>query len=371
MNDRPTACDLLHAGAVALGLAMVAAPLAAQAAEETATLSGIVIDAASGTPVPDATVALPAHSLEVRTDADGAFELHDVPVGTWIVSASRFGYLGLIRRISIDASGRHVQLGLDAAPFALEGLTVAVDGVGALTGRVVDAGSGRPLPGVVVWVPAEGRGVPADDLGRFVVPEIPYGPQVLQVSRAGYGARLVPVTLGPRWTPVEIALQPDTAVLSRLPALSDRLRGRRNLYQGVVTTHDVERLVVSGVPDVREYIQKYTLTSVVPCSGVAKSFWCIEAGGNAIEPQVCVDGWLEWGGLDVLQQMGPHDLHLLEVYGTRGRIIRAYTHAYMETLARGVDGVTTDEPAPQREGVEGLGWSTPRSGAQAPLGLRC
>lgn len=356
---------------IVLGLAIASGQLHAQGSSDTAVLTGFVIDVSSGRPVADAIVGLPAQSLEVLTDQDGAFEIAALPVGTHVLTVRRFGYLDLSRAIAIEGSRRHVQLGLEPAPFGIEGLTVFVDGAGAITGRVVEAGSGESLPGVVVWLAAERRGEPADSAGRFRVDDVPYGPQVLQVMRAGYGPRMISVVHGPGAEPIEIVLEPDRGILAALPAVSDRLRGRRNAYLTVVTTHDTERLTRSGAEDVREYLFKYTLTRVVPCSGSAKSFWCIDYRGEPTEPKVCIDGWLEWGGLDLLQRMGPNELHLLEVYGSSGTIIRAYTHEYMESLAGGASGVAGQEPTPQREGVEGVGWAPSRTGAAASIGLRC
>jgi hypothetical protein len=353
---------------IALGLAVAAGPLAAQ---DAAVLTGFVIDVSSGRPVPDAMVALPARSLEVMTDGEGAFQLTGVPRGTHVLTVRKFGYLDLSRAVAVVGSRRHLQLGLEPAPFGIEGLTVFVDGAGPITGRVVEAGSGAPLPGVVVWLAAERRGEPADTTGYFLVNDVPYGPQVLQVLRAGYGPRMIPLLHGPGAEPIEIALEPDHGILAALPAVSDRLRGRRNGYLTVVTTHDTERLTRSGAEDVREYLSKYTLTRVVPCSGSAKSFWCIDFRGEPLEPEVCIDGWLEWGGLDLLHRMGPNELHLLEVYGSSGALIRAYTHEYMESLAGGASGVAGQEPTPQREGVEGLGWAPSRSGPAASIGPRC
>ena len=338
---------------------------------ETEILSGVVLDAATGRPVADASVTLPAQAMESRTGANGGFELLGVPLGTHIVRVNSFGYAELSRIVTVGQAAVVIEVELQPAPFWLEGLAVDVDSIGALTGTIVDAESREPLEGVVAWLPARGRGAPADTLGRFTIERVAYGPQVLQIRRAGYGAQLLPVTFGPDWDGIEIALEPDHLVLSALPALTRRLRGRRNAYPRIVTTHDTQRLTGSGADDVRDYLSRYTLTRVIPCSGSARSFWCIELGGRPVEPAVCIDGWLEWGGLDLLQQMGPEQLHLLEVYESNGRIIRAYTHDYVESLARGAGGVQSAEPTPQREGVEGLGWSSSRAGLQASLGPRC
>lgn len=357
-----------------LVLAAIASPLSAQQPQgiTTATLSGSVVDAQSDQPIGGAIVSVPALSRAVQTDSEGMFELPDLPIGTHVVRVQQFGYDDLVTAVSIELSGAPVVLQLEPDPLMIEGLDVSVDGFGALTGRVTEGSTGQPMAGVVVWLSSEERGASSDSLGRFLVPEVPYGPQLIHVERAGYGRQYIPVQLGSSWTPIEIVLQPDLSVLEALPIVSARLRARRNMYERIVTVHDTERLIREGVGDIREYIQKYTLVNVIPCSGDTMSFWCIGVGGRPVEPQVCVDGWLEWGGLDVLQRFSPNELHLLEVFAVEGLIIRAYTHTYMETLAGGRGGgVLALEPAPQREGVEGLGWSSARSDAQPSLLGRC
>jgi hypothetical protein len=366
LECRTSANNILGIAMCALLSSVIPGDVAAQD-PQTGTLSGVVLDAATGRPVTDARVALPAQAIETRTGANGGFELPGVPLGTHIVRVSGFGYAELSRLITVGQAEVVVELELEPAPFWLEGLAVDVDSIGTMTGTIVDAESREPLEGVVAWLPARGRGAPADTLGRFTIEDVAYGPHVIQVRRAGYGARMLPVTFGPDWDGIEIALEPDHLVLSALPALTRRLRGRRNAYPRIVTTHDTQRLTLSGADDVRDYVNKYTLTRVIPCTGSARSFWCIEFRGNPVEPAVCIDGWLEWGGLDLLQQLGPDQLHLLEVYESNGRIIRAYTHDYVETLARGAGGVQSAEPTPQREGVEGLGWSSARSGLQTSM----
>ena len=357
--------------ALAFEVSLGCAPVDGQDAAASATLSGVVVDVASNRPISGARVVLPGTSVRTETDAEGGFEILGFPMGTHVVSASRFGYLDVTHVISMDEDGSIVRIAMEPAPFNLEGMTVLVEDTGELAGRVVEAGTGEPVPGVVVWLPAVEEGVPADSLGRFTFSEIPYGPQVIQVRRAGYGGRIVPVAFQPWSDPFEIVMEPDQGLLAALPAVSRRLRGRRNAFQGIVTVHDTERLTRSGVEDVRDYLFKHTLTRVVPCTGMARSFWCVEVNGRPVEPRVCIDGWIEWGGLDLLQRMGPNQLHLLEVYGTSGMIIRAYTHDYIEGLARGAGDVAPDEPTPQREGVEGLGWASGRTDAEVALGPRC
>ncbi|MBT9394981.1 TonB-dependent receptor [Hymenobacter sp. NST-14] len=79
--------------------------------------------------------------------------------------------------------------------------TPAPKGTGRLTGRVVDAATGKPVEfATVALLPATGTapllGGTADAEGRFELRDLPTGSFRLQISFVGYAARLEPVTLG-------------------------------------------------------------------------------------------------------------------------------------------------------------------------------
>lgn len=96
--------------------------------------------------------------------------------------------------------------------------------------------------------------------------------------------------------------------------------------------------------------------------------WCVEVGGEPVEPRVCIAGEIVRGGMDDLQRCRPHQFCLLEVYYAKGGAsIRAYIHAHMAALARGLGSIRAEEPSPQRAGVEGFGWSSEGTPTNAPL----
>ena len=63
-----------------------------------------------------------------------------------------------------------------------------------LRGQVLDA-QGQPVPFASVAVPALTQGTTADENGRFTLPNLPAGPQKLQVSAVGYAPATPTVTL--------------------------------------------------------------------------------------------------------------------------------------------------------------------------------
>ena len=79
--------------------------------------------------------------------------------------------------------------------------TTATKGPGRLTGRVVDAATGKPVEfATVALLPATGPapllGGTADAEGKFELRDLPTGAFRLQISFVGYAARLEPVTIG-------------------------------------------------------------------------------------------------------------------------------------------------------------------------------
>lgn len=170
-------------------------PRAAEAtATGTASISGRVVDADTGTPLRRVTVgaspapARPAQSGRMtvgETDDTGAYVLRNLPPGQYTVTVQRAGYVAqsygqatpasMLRRVSVEEGSR-----VTAIDFRL------VRG-GAITGRVVDDG-GEPAEGVAVqvmraqraqgrvrYVPAGGRTDITDDLGQFRLYGLPPG----------------------------------------------------------------------------------------------------------------------------------------------------------------------------------------------------
>ncbi|AKF07045.1 Hypothetical protein DB32_004194 [Sandaracinus amylolyticus] len=113
---------------------------------------------------------------EVRSSADGAFALSELPAGRWTLraSASGFGATGTVR----DVPGSSEALVLTIAPVArVAGQVMGVDGAPVAGAEIVLAGSG-------VW-PARTLETGAD--GRFVLEDVPPGVYEVQ-AHASTGA---------------------------------------------------------------------------------------------------------------------------------------------------------------------------------------
>lgn len=214
---------------------------------------------------------------------------------------------------------------------------------GHLRGVVVDALAGAPISGALVVLDDERRAVLTDSAGAFDFGAVWSGSQVLTIQQYGYETQgmhaVVPVD---GVLDVEIPLPPKavlvdgiSVVADRLETMKTRLRSRRRAVAAQVRAFDQERLVRSPARDVLEFLRDEARLQPEPCRrGLAFGAGCVRRRGRVVEPQVFVDEVPLIGGLDYLMTYRPYDLYLVEVYSS-GLEIRAYTHMFMERMARG------------------------------------
>lgn len=95
-------------------------------AQERATLSGRVVDAASGEPVAAAEVAVEGPlARRVLTDDGGHWRIGDLPPGTYRVEVQRLGYASEDRSLEIGAAApAELVVALTPAPLALDEIVV-------------------------------------------------------------------------------------------------------------------------------------------------------------------------------------------------------------------------------------------------------
>jgi hypothetical protein len=73
---------------------------------------------------------------------------------------------------------------------------------GTLTGRVIDAQSGEPIPAVQVVLNVLDVGVLTRENGAYMIPGLPVGSQAVTAQLVGYGSVTVSVTIADRQTSV-------------------------------------------------------------------------------------------------------------------------------------------------------------------------
>lgn len=83
------------------------------------TVSGSAVDAETGEPLIGVTIVIRELNIGAATDADGFFEIEDVPEGDYVVEASFVGYITQTRNISV-ATGQDVMLDFELAVSTAE-----------------------------------------------------------------------------------------------------------------------------------------------------------------------------------------------------------------------------------------------------------
>jgi TonB-linked SusC/RagA family outer membrane protein len=105
-------------------LLLATTPLEAQ----TGTVQGRVTDAA-GAPIANALVSLVGTNVAVRTDADGRYEMANLPVGNVTLRAAIIGYAALTRTVAVAAAtASTADFQLEPAAISLDALVVTATG---------------------------------------------------------------------------------------------------------------------------------------------------------------------------------------------------------------------------------------------------
>ncbi len=115
---------------------------------------------------------------------------------------------------------------------------------GTVTGRVLDAQSGQPIPAVQVFISSLDLGGLTQQNGRYLLQNVPAGTHTLAVARIGYRTVEVQITVGGGQTVeqnfglAEEALQLDEIIVTGTPGGT-----QRRAIGNVVTTVDVSAIV--------------------------------------------------------------------------------------------------------------------------------
>jgi len=229
-----------------------------------------------------------------------------------------FAFLLTAAALALLATGSEAQE-IDLAPFDLFGM-------------VVDANSGEALVGAWVGYADSDRGSITDDSGRFRFPAIMPGRLALTVEQLGYETLEWVGAVSNTGELLRIELKPQPIVLEGLKVMVDRFETRRRAVATSVFAYDAPDLQVGAAQTAMEFVRNRTNSSFLPCRG-AFGGTCLWVRGELTQPTVYVDEMPIMGGLEYLDTFAPYDLYMIEIYG-RGQHIRAYTHHYMERVAK-------------------------------------
>ncbi|MFL5540137.1 MAG: carboxypeptidase-like regulatory domain-containing protein [Longimicrobiaceae bacterium] len=217
-----------------------------------------------------------------------------------------------------------------------------------LSGQVVDAASGQPVPAATVEVRPRRERTVTDAQGRFTL-RTTQGEHVIVADALGYGTVLTPVTLSDATVQVDVALEKDPILLQGIVATASRLKSRRNGYPYAVRSLEGVSIAASGTPNMELFVKERMGVYFTECSRYqpGRAFAtertrvpfaiegyqsCVYSRGSATPSSVFVDE-VRMPDPGVLSLYSPAEVAAVEVYHN-GEQIRVYTKWFMEWAAR-------------------------------------
>ncbi|HSK19292.1 MAG TPA: TonB-dependent receptor [Longimicrobiales bacterium] len=222
---------------------------------------------------------------------------------------------------------------LGAMLFALALLpgVAAAQERGSVTGLVVSAETQQPLQGVQVAIPTLNVSAVTDERGRFLLTNVPAGPQTLRVTLIGYRQATQEVTIGTTPANVTIRLETDPLLLDELVVVGYGEQ-RRGDIAGAVSSLRPETVAEIPVTSVNQVLQgRLAGVQVVQNSGTPGAGMTVRvrgsssiSGGN--EPLYVIDGVpmsqgnfsnlnMSFGGqdIDAISDINPGEIESIEV----------------------------------------------------------
>jgi TonB-linked SusC/RagA family outer membrane protein len=98
-------------------------------AQDTGTVTGVLIDEETGDPLTGANIILQGTNLGAATDINGVYKIENVPAGNYTLSASYIGYEGKSQSITVVA-GEVLKISFSMQPGVLEAEQIVVIGYG-------------------------------------------------------------------------------------------------------------------------------------------------------------------------------------------------------------------------------------------------
>lgn len=225
---------------------------------------------------------------------------------------------------------------------------------GTVTGVVVDAGTRGPLAGAQVSVAGADVGVVANNVGRFVLSNVPSGEQTVRVEYIGYGAmeEAVEVPGGANVT-LDFELREEAIALEELIVTGTAGQARRREVGNSISQIGSQDIAIAAVTDMGDVLQgRAAGVQVNDYSGQVGTASQIRLRGNSSldqtnYPLIYIDGVrIENNSIGVddeqgttaglLDMINPNDIERMEIvkgpaattlYGTEaaGGVIQVFT----------------------------------------------
>jgi CarboxypepD_reg-like domain len=201
----------------------------------------------------------------------------------------------------------------------------------AVIGTVVDANTGRAIPGAVVRVADTDIATMTDDGGNFVLNALEPGHLTLTFEQLGYTTIHLSQEFSAAGAPLQVELEPQPVVLEGLKVMADRFQQRRlstGVSVRVLDTEDFRSLAVDAF-DALRMRGGMAMHSCTPRHSTTT--WCVLSRGAIRPPTVVIDDRPSMG-LEELQLYRTDELYAIEIY-RMGQHIRVYTRDYVSHSA--------------------------------------
>jgi len=197
-----------------------------------------------------------------------------------------------------------------------------------LTGRIIEAGNGTPLGGVMVGLPDSELHVLTNDQGVFTLPDIEPGIHRVVVDLLGYGPldRAFRILAS---EPLVIALNIQPISLKAIEVEVDRL-DRRRQHAGTASFIYTDRDLEAQLQDVATFLSGRGQMRRVSCRVLSG---CLRSRGQTIALYLFVDDHAAVGGYEYLSGFPPELIARIETYPACG-MVRVYTKRHLERLAK-------------------------------------
>ena len=201
----------------------------------------------------------------------------------------QFSHPAAVRRSALVVAAA----ALAAAPAA----ALAQAATGVVTGRVTDAAGGAPVAGASVRVPGTTVGAQTGDDGRFTLRGVPAGAATLQVSRIGYTARTISVSVAAGQTAPagDVALAQTSRALTEVVVTATGVQRRVEVPNAVATIPVAARIAETPVNNLGQVLSGRAAGVQVVNGGSTGSGSRVRIRGQASlsltsEPIVVIDG---------------------------------------------------------------------------------